>query len=462
MTPSLRRRGGIGITATAVLLAAGLAAGAYAAAQSAAEQAFAEAMARLRALLPPETRLEHGAVAVEPLSGRILVADLLLGPRDSPEERLHVSRLVLQGLRPGGSGVGVLAADTITLTVMDAGRLHRVSAIGALRLEGLALPAEGEPFDPAALRLEALEIADWSFTPAQPDTDPSGRLGRLLLAAIGGDRPDRLALEALDLRVPGLPAGDRLAIGRVEVENIRLLPLILALAAGQPPAPPPGGYRLVAQDMSLHEGGAVLGSIRRVTAEGDTEGSDPARLRGRLAIQGIEIPLPAGIGPFPWGDSHLRADIGLAVEARPASGDVDLQQLRLALAEAGTFDLALRLSGVTVEATADPLRHGRLHGFTFRYTDAGLLSRALEQGAKQGGLRAEDLRRQITEAASALFSGPAAAANAAALRRFLERPGTLEIAARPAAPVAFADLEREGQAGPEGVLRLLNIGITAR
>ncbi len=134
----------------------------------------------------------------------------------------------------------------------------------------------------------------------------------------------------------------------------------------------------------------------------------------------------------------------------------------LALAEAGTFELALRLSGVTAEATADPLRHGRLHGFTFRYTDAGLLGRALGQGAKQGGLRAEDLRRQITEAASALFAGPAAAANAAALRRFLERPGTLEIAARPAAPVAFADLEREGQAGPEGVLRLLNIGITAR
>jgi hypothetical protein len=436
--------------------------GAYTVAQTAAERAFAEAVERLRASLPLDVVLEHGAVTAEPVSGRITVADVAFGPRDEPQERLRAPRLVLEGIRPQGGGVGSLSADGLTLTVLDKGRPHRMLEIGALRIAGLVLPAQGERFDPAAVRLDALELSAVAIAAADPRRDPGGSLARIALSGIGGDRPDRIEIEGVELRLPELGYGDRLRLGRASAENIRLVPLALALAAGAPPQPPPGLSRTVVEGLSLLEGDRPLVSVGRVASEGETLGGSASRLRGSLAIEALEIAIPPELGPFSLGYTSLRAGIGLSVEAETTAGDVNLREFRLALADVGALELALEMTGLGADPAVDAMRTGRLHGFTLRYTDAGLLGRALEEGAKQGGMRAEELRRQIAEAAPVLFSGPGAEGNVAALRRFLDRPGTLEVSARPAAPVRFSDLEREGGAGPDRLMRLLNIGVTAR
>ncbi|MCS6931743.1 MAG: hypothetical protein NZM27_05990 [Acetobacteraceae bacterium] len=448
--------------AAAALLCAGAMWGAYTAAQTAAEQAFAQAVERLRAALPPDVVLEHGAVAADPVSGRITVADVAFGPRADPQERIRAPRVVLEGLRANGGGIGSLNAENITLTILDLGRPHRMAALGSLRATGLSLPERGQPFDPAAMLLDSLEAADISLTPVNRNREPSGRIGRIAIAGIGGDRPDRIEIEGLDLRIPELGFGDGLRIGRAGAENMRALPLVLALAAGTPPQPPPGVSRLSVEGLSVQDGSRAVLSVGRVASEGEAIGGSPTRLRGRLSVEGVEIAIPPELGPFSLGYSSIRASIGLAVEAETAAGDWNLQEFRLALPDVGTLELALQMTGLGADPAVDAMRTGRLHGFTLRYTDAGLVARALEQGAKQGGMRAEELRRQIVEAAPMLFSGPGADGNVAALRRFLERPGTIELTARLPAPVRFSDLEREGNAGPDRLLRLLNIGVTAR
>lgn len=449
-----------GLAAAAV--GAGALWGAYAVAQSAAEQAFAQAMARLRASLPPDLALEHGAVSADPVSGRITVADVAFGPRDTPQERLRAPRVVLEGVRPRGGGVDRLATEGLTLTVLANGRPQRVLEIGALRIGGLMLPAEGEPFDPAAIRLDAAEVSAIAITPANPASDPAGTIGRIALSGIGGDRPDGIAVEAVDLRLPDLGYGNRLRLGRVTAENIRLVPLALTLAAGMPPQPPPGVSRFAMEGLALSEGDRPLVAVGRAASEGEAIGGNLNRVRGRMLIEGVEIAIPSELGPFSLGYTTLRAGLGLSMEAETTAGDWNLQEFRLALPDVGTLELALQMTGLGADPSVDAMRTGRLHGFLLRYTDAGLVGRALEEGAKQGGMRADELRRQIVEAAPMLFSGPGAEGNIAALRRFLERPGTIEVAARPAQPVRLSDLEREGNAGPDHVMRMLNIGVTAR
>lgn len=446
----------------AAVLCAGALWGAYTAAQTAAEQAFVQAIERLRASLPPDVALEHGAVSADPVSGRITVADVAFGPRDTPQERLRAPRVVLEGVRPRGGGVGSLSAEGLTLTVLSNGRPQRVAEIGAIRIGGLVLPAEGEPFDPAAIRLDAAEVTAIAITPADPASDPAGTIGRIALSGIGGDRPDGVAVEAVDLRLPDLGYGDRLRLGRAQAENMRLLPLALALAAGNPPQPPPGVSRFAMEGLAVSEGERPLVVVGRAASEGEAIGGNLSRVRGRIAIEGVEIAIPPEVGPFSLGYTTLRAGLGLSIEAETAAGDWNLQEFRLALADVGTLELALQMTGLGADPAVDAMRTGRLHGFTLRYTDAGLVGRALEEGAKQGGMRAEELRRQIAEAAPMLFSGPGAEGNIAALRRFLDRPGTIEVAARPPAPVRLSDLEREGNAGPDRVMRMLNIGVTAR
>jgi hypothetical protein len=442
--------------AAAALCAAGLW-GAYTVAQTAAEQAFAQAVERLRAALPPEVVLEHGAVTADPVSGRITVADVAFGPRNDPQERLRAPLMVLEGLRPQGGGLGSLSADSLVLTVTERGAAHQLMTLGSLRVAGLTLPEAGQPFDPAAIMVDSAEAAGFVLTPANPAEDPSGRIGRIALAGIGGDRPDRLDIEGVDLRLPELMVGDRLALGRLSAENIRLLPLLLTLAAGDTPPLPQATARLSLEGLAVTQGEAPIFRLARFASETEAVGGNRDRLRGSLSAEGFDLAVPPEIGPFTLGYARIQAALAFGFEVDLAAGDVSLPQFRLALQEVGALEIAGRMTGLA----GDPMRDGRLHGFTLRYTDAGLVARALEEGAKQSGMRAEELRQQIGEMSPMLFSGPNAEPNVRALRGFLANPTSLTVTAAPPAPVALSDLEREGGRTPDGAARLLNITVTS-
>lgn len=442
--------------AAAALCAAGLW-GAYTVAQTAAEQAFAQAVERLRAALPPDLSLEHGAVTADPVSGRIIVANVAFGPRDQPEERLRAPQVVLEGIRPLGGGVGSLTADNLVLTVAERGAPHRLMTLASISVTGLTLPETGQPFDPAAIRIDAAEASGFVLTPIDPTDDPGGRIGRIALRAIGGDRPDRLEIEGVDLRLPDLVVGDRLVLGRLSAENLRVLPLLLTLAAGDMPTPPRQTARLSLEGVAITQRDTPIFRLGRFATESEAVGGNPDRLRGTLLAEGFDLTVPPEIGPFTLGYARIQAAVAIAVEADLAAGDINLPQFRLALQEVGALEISGRMTGLAV----DPMRDGRLHGFTLRYTDAGFVARALEEGAKQSGMRAEELREQIGQMSPMLFSGPGAEPNVQALRGFLANPTSLTVTAAPPAPVAIVDIEREGGRSPDGAARLLNITVTS-
>ena len=459
--PGSRTRKGLAVCALALGLASAAGWGAYVAAQGAAEQAFAQAVERLRAARPPDLTLEHGAVTADPLSGRITVADVALGPRNEPQERLRAPLVVLDGIRPNGAGLATLSADNLTLTVQERRQPHRLMALSSLRVSGLSLPAAGEPFDLGAIRLDSAEATGLAITPAKQDSDPGGTIGRLAVSGIGGDRPDSLVVEALDISMPPAEGFTRARAARITGSNIRLVSMIQALMADQIPPVPPGRSEMALEGLVIDGASGEMLRVDRISSDSDDVGGNPNRKRGALAIEGLAVTLPPALGPFSLGYTRLQLALAAAVEADVTAGDYRIESFRLALPEVATVELALEMTGMQAPPAGDPMRTGRLHGFTFRYTDAGLVIRALEEGAKQGGMRAEELRRQIAEASPMLFSGPGSERNVAALRRFLERPGTLEVTARPAAPVALSDLERQGSQGPDAVVRMLNIAVTA-
>lgn len=442
--------------AAAVLCAAGLW-GAYTFAQTAAEQAFGQAVERLRAALPPDVVLEHGAVTADPVSGRITVADVAFGPRNQPEERLRAPLLVLEGVRPQGGGLASLSADNLALSIVERGAPHTLMTIASVRLAGLTLPEAGQPFDLAGIRIDLAEVGGYALNPVDPAEEPGGRIARITLAGVGGDRPDRLDIEGVDMRLPALAVGDRLTLGRVTAENVRLLPLLLTLAAGEAPPPPQATASLSLEGLAVTQGDAPIFRLGRFAAETAAIGGSPNRLRTTLQADGFDLTVPPELGPFTLGYARIQAALAVAVEADLGAGDVSLGQFRLALQEVGALELSGRMTGLG----ADAMREGRLHGFTLRYSDAGLVARALEEGAKQSGMRAEELREQIGQMSPMLFSGPNAGPNVQALRGFLARPTSLTVTAAPQAPVPFADLEREAGRSPDGAARLLNITVTS-
>lgn len=449
-------RAGLRVGAAVVVGVAGLW-GAYTIAQTAAEQAFAQTVERLRAALPPDLVLEHGAITADPVSGRITVANVALGPRNDPTERLRAPLIVLDGLRAQGGGVGSLAADNLVLDVAERGAAHRLAAIAAVRVTGLTLPEAGQPFDPAELRIDTAELAGFALTPINPADDPGGRIGRIALAGIGGDRADRLDIEGMDMRVPALAVGDRLMLGRFTAENLRLLPLLLTLAAGDVPPPPQTEARVSLERLALRQGDAPIFRLGRFSTATETVGGNPEHLRATLQAEGFDLTVPPEIGAFTLGYARIQAALAIGFEANLAAGDVHLGQFRLAVQDVGALELSGRMTGLG----AEPLRVGRLHGFSLRYTDAGLVARALQEGATQSGMRAEELRERIGQMSPMLFSGPSGEPNVQALRGFLARPTSLTVSAAPHAPVPLADLEREAGRSPDGVARLLNITVTS-
>ena len=457
MPVTMRRRLAVCALALGLSGAAGMTA--YLAAQSAAEQAFAQAVERLRAALPPDVVLEHGAVTADPVSGRITVANVAFGPRDQPGERLRAPQMLLEGIRPQGGGVGLLTASNIAITVTERGATHQPVTLASLRIAGLVLPEAGQDFDPGQIRFDALEAAGIGINPIVEGDDPRGGIGRIALADIGGDRPDRIEIEGVDLRLPDLFVGDRLVLGRLSAENLRVLRLLLTLAAGDMPAPPAGVARLSLEGLAVTQGDTPVFRLGRFATEGEAVGGDANRLRGTLTAEGFDMAVPPEVGPFSLGYQRIQAALALAVETELASGDYNVGQFRLALQDVGTIEFSSRMTGLGT--SADPMRDARLHGFTFRYTDSGLVARALAEGAQQSGMRAEELREQIGQMSPMVFSGPRAEPNVQALRGFLANPTSLTVTAAPAAPVDLNELEREVSRAPDAASRLLNITVTS-
>jgi hypothetical protein len=455
---TLRTRLAAGGLALGLLGAAGF--GAYSVAQSAAEQAFAQAIERMRAAVAPDFTIEHGAITAEPVSGRITVVDLAYGPTNRPQERLRAPLVTVEGILPQGTGAARISADNLVLTIPERGQPHTVMSLGGLRIAGLSLSPAGAPFVIGDVRLDALDLTAFTLTPADRDNNPAGSIGRIALAGIGGDRRDTILIEGVDLGLPDLMFGNRLTLGRLATDNIGTLRILEAMMLGGLPPVPTDTVRVSIEGLALTEGGTPVLRLARFATEGTPIGGDVNHIRGALTIEGFDAALPPMLGPFALGYDRVRVDLVMEADTQILAGDVNLRSFRLALPEIGTLEMTAEVTGLGAGA-ADPMNAGLLHRFALRYTDAGLVARALEEGAKQSGMRADQLRQQLEQTSPVLFSGPAAEGNIRAIRSFLQRPTSIGITAAPAAPVALSDLEREGGRTPDAVARLLNIAVTS-
>lgn len=446
-----------GVLALGVLLS-----GAYAVAQSAAEAAVAEAIARLREALGPNAQIEHGTIRAEPIAGRVRITSLSFTPDSSNPEAFLVSDVVVDGLRPGGTGFTRLSLHATRILVWGQER----GRIGSITIEGLTIPPQ-PGFSLADVTLDSLDVLDVAWT--LPD-DSALHVGYLGVTGIGGDRPDRF--EIADLVMIGTRdlGFERVQIEFLDLEGARLLPIVLATIEGRPPTTPRGPSQGTIRGLLVRADGLDIVRLGEATSSSDDEDRQPGTQRSTTTVTDLVIGLPPEAREALNGLETIRLDITSETLINQDRGDYEVESFRVEAEGLGVIELTGRVTGATLPPAGDPLTTGLLHGFTVSFQDAGLVARALAGAARLSGVTEAEMRAQVQQALAEIEAmlgvlpqagagperkggaeppppesklGPQAAPaspGGRSLREFLDRPGRIIITAQPPQPVAFAEM----------------------
>jgi hypothetical protein len=439
----------------ALVLAGGIAVvGAYAVAQSAAETAVAEAIARLRAVLGPEAVVEHGAIRVEPIAGRVRLASLSITPDRTVPVRIEVSDLVADGLRPGGGGFERLSLHAVRL--LD-GNEER-GRIGSLSIEGVTLP-DGMP-GLEDLAIDRLDLLDVSLR--QPDGF-SLHLSFLGAENVGGDRADSYELRDLVIEGGAAVAFERFEIGSLDMSGLRLVAAVRAALAGEAPPLAQGPSALTMTDIVLRVDGRDMVRLVELTTTADDAPGQPGVQTTEMRVAGLSIGLPPEAAEALGGLELLALSLAGEGAVNQEAGEYDLRSLRIEAEGLGVLEMELRLSGIDMSPQVDLAETGRLHRLRLVFEDQGLVARAMAGAAHAAGMTEPELRREIAtalapveEALRTVPPGPEPkgqepelpnsklgqrpGANVAPVTAFLERPGRIEIIAEPVRPLPFPEI----------------------
>lgn len=176
----------------------------------------------------------------------------------------------------------------------------------------------------------------------------------------------------------------------------------------------------------------------------------------------------------------------------PNDGRLELSQYDITIVEAGTLGFALDLGGYTPDLVASMrelqkemaanggeegdnsaqglamlglLQQMTFHGAEISFTDDSITNKVLEYVAKNQGMRPADIANQakaIVPFALAQLNNPELTTQASqAVSAFLDNPGSLTIAARPAQPVPFALLMATAMTTPMELTKSLGVTVTA-
>jgi hypothetical protein len=458
----------------ALVLAGGIAVGgAYAVAQSAAETAVAEAIARLRAVLGPEALVEHGAIRVEPIAGRVRLASLTITPDRAQPRRIEVADVVADGLRPGGGGFERLSLHAVRL--LD-GTVER-GRVGSLSIEGVTLPAGMPTLDD--LMVDSLDLLDVSLI--LPD-GMSVHLAYVNAANVGGDRAD--SYEIQDLIIEGQPGGEfeRFEIGTLDASGLRLVAAVRATLAGEAPPVARGPSALSMTNLVLRIDGRDVVRLAELTTTADDAPGQPGVQTTEMRVAGLSIGLPPEAAEALGGLEVLALTLAGEGSVNQEAGDYDLRSFRIEAEGLGVLEMELRLSGIDMSPQADPAETGRLHRLRLVFEDQGLVARAIAGAARAAGMTEPELRREIAttlapyeEALRTVPPGPEPkgqepelpnsklgqrpGANVAPVTAFLERPGRIEITAEPAQSMLLAEIGRLAVIDPADLIRTLLVRV---
>ena len=207
---------------------------------------------------------------------------------------------------------------------------------------------------------------------------------------------------------------------------------------------------------------------------------DGAPNEGKLTVAGINVPgsvlKAAGQGSSTLTDlgyDSLSLNVGIAGSYDAAKSALTINGITLDGKDMGKLSISGTFGGVPREKlqNADQLHElaptATLEVAEVRFDDAGLTNRALDMQAKQLGAKREDLAAMVPGFLPLAFSQVNITDEAfqsevsAAVSAYLKDPKSITVKFAPATPVLLTEVGKTALASPNGVLKLLGIGVAA-
>lgn len=175
---------------------------------------------------------------------------------------------------------------------------------------------------------------------------------------------------------------------------------------------------------------------------------------------------------------EIVVDVEAEGDWNSADGTATLTKLEIAGEEMGTLSLDGQFLGLTPEVVAElqqeqsdfstlmqTLQGVSVANLTIRYDDKSLAGRALDLTAKDQNVSKPELidtlNMQVSQMLAMLENKGFEEKVSAAVKMFLTSPGSLEISAKPAAPVPFAQLVGTVMMAPQTLPNVLSVDVAA-
>ncbi|TPG59096.1 hypothetical protein EAH89_07015 [Roseomonas nepalensis] len=349
------------------------------------------------------------------------------------------------------------------------------------RLAGAALPRFGQPFDPWVLAADSALIEGAEV--AVEKENVAFRLGRTQLDGWGEGRLATLAMAGLAVQGDAPNSGPFAAeVARIGFGGVALRDTAYAIAHNlNPPQGAPGQDQSAAiEGIALALGGTPVLSIAAIRGLNTWDAAAPGVEVGRLGVEGLRLDLPPEYGGAmldSLGFKGIQGGLGVDTRLTRKEGRLVIEHFFIQADGMGRFGTTMDIRGFDVPvpgqpATDDPLAlvsNWAVASMSLRYADQGLLRALVARQAAEERVPERQLReRYATMALRTPLPGAGRGKEAPGVTRvreafasFARDLGTIELAIRPAKPVAF--LQAMGFAGmpPDQAVRELNLTATA-
>lgn len=440
-----------------VAVAAGI--GGYVYLQHEAQAALDGSVARLRAGLGPDGALTYGAVRFDPLRRGAVLSDV---DAKSHGSTVHADRLTLRGL--SGNQAGHVEADKVSLAAVD-GSFQLVA--DHMDADDVVMPQEPGA-DPAAtlLSMQAKHVGAHAVRLTSPREQPNvtSTFDDVGLSGYGPQRRSTIEYTNLVNSRPGDPTIDQATLAHFKLDGVNLVDTLAALRVHATPPVPSVPSSLELSGFTAGRQSAKLAQFDRLRSNTTARPDGVEHTDAELA--GFQYTPP---GTDEQGLLKQLGYDGLKLQAKLAA-DYDVGKATLAVAPLsidapgmGSLTLSTTLGSVSF-ASWSGLANGSLASFDLTYVDASLTDRAVGVAARRDGLSVADEKAKLTDRDQQQLVGapPEVVALNQAVTNFLNKPGTLEITAKPAQPVSFRTLGLAGMVSPLSLVKELNLQATAR
>lgn len=291
----------------------------------------------------------------------------------------------------------------------------------------------------------------------------------------------RLKLENLTLESLELAADD----GGMSLDNISVSALVLPSSeeAKTKDSPVGPGYKsFEATSIQIRDEDGKVADIQKISSSIDSMDGD-LPTSGQFAITGAtidvkQIEADEAKSLTDLGYDTLSVDVSGSGKWDPDAATVDVPALNINAKDAASLTISFSLGGVTRDVVTqldensdNPeeamalLQNITIANAKVRLDDESLTGRVLDQEAQKAGVEVPVYVSRLTGGlpmmVGVLQNKELEAQVTEAVTEFLTTPGSLELAASPAAPVPVAQIMGTAMFAPQMIPQILSLGITA-